>query len=248
MPFNGSGTFVRAYNWVTDKINGVNITASRMDTDSDGFASGLTNCITRDGQGKATATQTPATTASYDLGSPSLQWRNAYLSGTVNSVDSIEPTLRIIKNAQQVVTNSITPVADTQLQFVPVATGAYIIEFRMLFTANATAQPGGLRVGPYATFINANCQAVTGYGNINSTPVLSANGSVANGVTSVPTYAFGTLAAGSGANWLHLTVTLNILNLTGSPVIGIAYCQNSATPGGNLTAETPCFMRATRVS
>ena len=55
MPFNGSGLFVRAYNWVQDKANGILVTASRMDGDSDGFATGLSNCMTRDGQSPATA-------------------------------------------------------------------------------------------------------------------------------------------------------------------------------------------------
>lgn len=53
--FNGSGTFVRSYSWVTDAANGINITASRFDTEDDGFAGGLSNCITRDGQGGPTA-------------------------------------------------------------------------------------------------------------------------------------------------------------------------------------------------
>lgn len=55
MAFNGTGTFVRIYNWVTDKINSVPITASRMDTEMDGFATGLSNCITKDGQTTVTA-------------------------------------------------------------------------------------------------------------------------------------------------------------------------------------------------
>ncbi len=50
MAFNGSGTFVRLYNWQTDKINGIKIRADRMDGDSDGFATGLSTCITKDGQ------------------------------------------------------------------------------------------------------------------------------------------------------------------------------------------------------
>lgn len=53
--FNGTGTFVRSYSWVSDASNGINITASRFDTEDDGFASGLSNCITRDGQGVPTA-------------------------------------------------------------------------------------------------------------------------------------------------------------------------------------------------
>jgi hypothetical protein len=55
MAFNGTGTFVRIYNWVTDKINSVPITASRMDSEMDGMATGLSNCITKDGQTTITA-------------------------------------------------------------------------------------------------------------------------------------------------------------------------------------------------
>lgn len=55
MAFNGSGTFTRIYNWVVDKANGINITASRMDTEFDGIANGLSTCITKDGQTTLTA-------------------------------------------------------------------------------------------------------------------------------------------------------------------------------------------------
>ncbi len=55
MAFNGSGVFNRVYNWVTDKVNGIPITASRMDAEMDGMATGLSTCITRDGQTTITA-------------------------------------------------------------------------------------------------------------------------------------------------------------------------------------------------
>lgn len=55
MPFDGSGNFVRIYNWVTDKLNNIDITSSREDAEDDGFAAGLTNCLTRDGQGIPTS-------------------------------------------------------------------------------------------------------------------------------------------------------------------------------------------------
>ena len=55
MAFNGTGTFLRIYNWVTDKTNGVPITASRVDGELDGMATGLSNCITKDGQTTITA-------------------------------------------------------------------------------------------------------------------------------------------------------------------------------------------------
>jgi hypothetical protein len=55
MSYNGSGTFNRIYNWVTDKSNTVPVTASRMDAEMDGMATGLSTAICRDGQSTATA-------------------------------------------------------------------------------------------------------------------------------------------------------------------------------------------------
>ena len=54
MPFNGSGVFTSVYNWQTDAANGLDITASRFDTqESDYTTNGFGNCLTRDGQGYA---------------------------------------------------------------------------------------------------------------------------------------------------------------------------------------------------
>ena len=50
MPFNGSGVFQRVRNWVADATAGVKIRADYHDAEDDGFATGLTNCITKDGQ------------------------------------------------------------------------------------------------------------------------------------------------------------------------------------------------------
>src|SRR5512139_391620 len=53
--YNGSGTFARTYTWTTDKTNAVAVTASRMDTEHDGFATGLSTAICKDGQTTTTA-------------------------------------------------------------------------------------------------------------------------------------------------------------------------------------------------
>lgn len=55
MPYNGLGTFTRLYSWVTDRTNSVKILADRMDAEMDGFATGLSNTITRDGQSTISA-------------------------------------------------------------------------------------------------------------------------------------------------------------------------------------------------
>ena len=55
MAYNGTGTFKRDYNWTTDAGNGINIEPVRMDGEDDGFAVGLSNAITKDGQTTITA-------------------------------------------------------------------------------------------------------------------------------------------------------------------------------------------------
>lgn len=55
MAWNGAGLFQRLYNWVTDRDNSINILASKMDDEMDGFATGITNCIAKDGQNSPTA-------------------------------------------------------------------------------------------------------------------------------------------------------------------------------------------------
>lgn len=54
--WNGSGAFIRLYSWLSDAAAGIDITASRMDADTDAItAQGFANCLTRDGQGSAAA-------------------------------------------------------------------------------------------------------------------------------------------------------------------------------------------------
>lgn len=55
MSFNGSGTYVRTYSWTVDAANGVFIRSDRMDADTNDIASGLTNCICKDGQSTTSA-------------------------------------------------------------------------------------------------------------------------------------------------------------------------------------------------
>lgn len=50
MAFNGSGVFVRLYNWVNDRNANIKVRADRMDDEMDGIATGLSTCITKDGQ------------------------------------------------------------------------------------------------------------------------------------------------------------------------------------------------------
>jgi hypothetical protein len=55
MAFNGSGVFQRLYSWVNDAAANIKIRADRMDNEMNGFATGLSTCITKDGQTTITA-------------------------------------------------------------------------------------------------------------------------------------------------------------------------------------------------
>lgn len=55
MPFDGSGNFNRVMNWVSDALANIKIVATRHDSEDDNFASGLSNCLTKDGQTQPTA-------------------------------------------------------------------------------------------------------------------------------------------------------------------------------------------------
>lgn len=55
MAFNGAGTYNRIHDWQDDADNAIGITPDRHDAEDDGFATGLSNCMTRDGQSPATA-------------------------------------------------------------------------------------------------------------------------------------------------------------------------------------------------
>src|ERR1700755_283485 len=56
MPWNGSGSFNRIFSWTADKAAGLDISSSRIDTDTNDIAAnGFGNCLTRDGQGQPSA-------------------------------------------------------------------------------------------------------------------------------------------------------------------------------------------------
>jgi hypothetical protein len=72
MPFNGSGVFQRVRNWVADATAGIKIRADYHDNEDDGFAAGLTNCITKDGQTIVTQ---------------NIPWNNKRITGLANPVN-----------------------------------------------------------------------------------------------------------------------------------------------------------------
>ena len=88
MAFNGSGTFARLYNWVNDRANSVKIRADRMDAEMDGFATGLTTCVTKDGQTNPTANLPMAGFRHTGVGAANAADQYATVSGVQNGAYS----------------------------------------------------------------------------------------------------------------------------------------------------------------
>lgn len=76
MAFDGNGNFIRLHNWTQDAANNINISSSEMDGEDNGFATALSNCVTRDGQGKMGADLVPATDNVYNLGTAVQRWES----------------------------------------------------------------------------------------------------------------------------------------------------------------------------
>ena len=55
MAYNSSGVFSRLFDWTDDRDNGIKIRADRFDQELDGFATGLTTTLLKDGTQTATA-------------------------------------------------------------------------------------------------------------------------------------------------------------------------------------------------
>lgn len=87
MPWNGAGTFNRIYNWEQDQANGIFVRADRMDTDSDDIASGISNCIAKDGQSGP---------------SVDISWNGFRLKSLGNGISGLDAV-----NWQQVFTNPV---------------------------------------------------------------------------------------------------------------------------------------------
>jgi microcystin-dependent protein len=70
MPFDSSGTFNRVRNWVSDAAAGIKIRADYHDDEDNGFAAGLSQCITKDGKTQPTANLPMNTKRLVNLGDP----------------------------------------------------------------------------------------------------------------------------------------------------------------------------------
>lgn len=113
MAFDGNGNFIRIYSWVQDASNNINITASRVDTEDSGFATGLSLCVTRDGQGKMTTDFLPNIDNTLNLGSGIKRW--ASINGV--AVPTTGPNIgALIFAATPIEITAVTPISNFTYQ------------------------------------------------------------------------------------------------------------------------------------
>jgi len=128
LPYNGSGVFVRLYNWVSDKNNGIPITASRFDGEDDDFAAGLSMCLTKDGQNSPAGPINMNNYPIINVGDPTGPQDAVNVRSFVNDVGVWGTSVGGSGNAQTV-TTAITGVplaAGERVNYIPIAanTGA----------------------------------------------------------------------------------------------------------------------------
>jgi len=217
MAFNGSGTFERIYNWVNDKANGIKIVASRMDGEFDGIATGLSNCITKDGQ--TTITQ-------------NIPFNSKKITGLANGTDRTD-----VINVGQV--------QDNQFNYLGTTGGsadAYTLTPTPTITAYATTQQFTAKISATNATTTPYLQ-ISGIANPASTAVIKklnasraeiaveASDLLANGI-----YTFQRNSANNA--WILLNSEKPFVNLiNGTPATttaqGIVYLNNPITIANN---------------
>lgn len=257
--FNGSGVFVRSYSWTQDAANNIDITASRMDTEDTGFASGLSLCVTRDGQGAMTANFLPSVDATYDLGSASFRWVNLWISGnaTIGGNASVTGTLTVtgaatlssltlggsslpaiitkVKASNTTRSNTTTATADPDLATALTA-GTYAFEL-WITDSNGATSPGGLK-GTIA-YSGTFSSTTWGWGMQGSGTATTNVGMVTIGVAAQQMQS----SQGGVANmWITGSIVV-----TGNGTLSFNWAQNSSNATASIVSAGS-WMRVTKLA
>jgi|SRR5579859_121127 len=236
MPFNGSGTFNRIHNWQQDAANGINISAPEMDGEDDGFAAGLSLCLTRDGQAPMTGPLNVGNQAVNNAGV--ISGSNAVVVlgaatggnkgvGTINAVNLYQNGIPImqtgIKPSNTTRTNNVALSADPHLSFAVLSGKTY----KVRCLARASGGAGGivLGIGCSASMAAGTIQIVlSSYLNViaSGTPIPNAMGA------NTPAVASGVIDAG-GFDFVLLEATFTT---TGAGNVYLTWAQNSSNAAG----------------
>lgn len=228
MAFDGSGNFIRLYNWVQDAANGINITASRVDGEDGGFAAGLSLAVTRDGQGKMAADLTPVTDNTYNLGVASKRWATinqipiaplSNLAGDIRNYGAITGVdcATAVTSAAAANTLVIIPAGTWPMAATPTIPTGVVIE----------ARPGSNFSGAGASALGLSSSYITKFSEYNA---LAADIATVNYFRNA-NYTGGTPAFVSSAVRIQTNVSAAVTNYEWALT---SIVNNSATAGQNV--------------
>jgi hypothetical protein len=241
MPFS-SGAFSRLYDWTNERDLGNDIDSTKMDAEDDGFATGLSNTICRDGQSTITA---------------NIPFNSMRITGLGDATAATDALNRQTADARYVQTDaevtalqSVTSAADKLFYFTGSGTGAvtdFTATARTLLDDSSTSAMRttlGLAIGTDVQAYDADLAAVAG---LSSTGLIARTGSgTASARTITGTSNQITVTNGDGVSGnptLSLPSDVIVPTVLTVPNSGLHILDTNAshdliiTPGSNLTAD-----------
>jgi len=258
LAYNGSGTFVRVHNFATDKTNLVPVTASRMDAEIDGIATGLSTAITKDGQTSTTARIPFAAGASAFAGSVS-----GVSYGQTNDANTglyfpAADQWGLVAGGTATITSTATAVTVPATMTVTgagsfsstlAATGNFAVntdKFTVAAASGNTAVAGTLAVTGATTLsaaltVSTGGAAVTGNSTITGTFGVSSDFAVATNKFTVTAASGNTLIAGTASVTGDVAVNTNKFTVTAASgntaIAGTLAVTGASTLTGAVTAN-----------
>lgn len=233
--FNGSGIFTRRYSWVNDKANGIDITASRFDQDGTDVATGLSTCITKDGQQTTTARIPFAAGVSVNVGSKSSPSIGITGDSTTGFFQATSGSVSFAALGNQVL-----DLTSSGITLYGSSSGT------IAFGAQAIAGTGTIFKLPPTTGTNGQLLQTDGSGNATWVNVTSGSGTVNSGTSGqIPYYASSTNAVSGNAN-LNISSGAFTIGVSGSQAgtlllaggsSGAVTLAGPASGGGTMTFQ-----------
>lgn len=263
--YNGSGVFVRTFSWANDKTNGIKIIASRMDTEDNGFATGLSTAVCKDGQQICTA-QVPfavgISVPAGGAGAPGVAVLGDLTTGIYQSAaGALDVTVSgtrvggftsagLVNTAITTSTLGVTGnfAVNTNKFTVNASTGNTVIAGTLVLNGSVS---GTATIRVKATAGSVTFQLPTTNGSANNVLIsdgsgntswaVGASGTVNSGTINQLAYYASSAAAVSTTSAIPngITATTQAVNDSSTKVATTAFANPSYTAGNNGTAELP---------
>ncbi len=151
MPFNGSGTFTKAVDWATEAASPP-VSISNLDTSEADIATGLSNCITKDGQTTITS---------------AIPFNDKRITGLGNATADADALNRVTADARYVRSGAAASVTTLSITEGAVISGTYTptLTQSLNVSASTSAVCQYIRVGSVVTVsgvVQVTCTSGTG--------------------------------------------------------------------------------------